>query len=404
MTPFFFLFCLSFYFSLLHVQGGEGTVEYSFLRGDLAREEKLQAARQWLAGGSEHTHKKSLDFLLIGAQKGGTSSLSQWMSAHPQINRPKAKELLYWSNCAKSIDQYFLHFPDPLPRGNISHFATGEFSATYLFSQPLCLPPLLHSINPHLRLIAVLREPSRRAHSHFVEQRDFCDCPPRVKEYCGCRPNHKLVMAYNGSFGRYGRDQVTSLSECVKEMEWREEWLLDTAESAVELGDDVVPWSPLGVPKYLRWKSRAIASQLKLRRYLSCIQMRSRPLFFQSLYDAFLANFLLVFPAHQLLVLYTETDLAPSNVSATMRLIETHLNISHYPLDPSFFKVYNGKGCYGWRTECAEQSSESRDQFKEEVGEEDRLAMKKFFLPSVMNLVAMAQRGLIRPPPPSWLS
>ena len=135
--------------------------------------------------------------------------------------------------------------------------------------------------------------------------------------------------------------------------------------------------------------------------------MRSKAIFFQSMYDGFIANYLMHFPANQLLVLYTETDLAPQNAEKTMKLIQAHLNISDYKMDPSQFGIFNGKGCYGWKTKCEEgegQWKKKEEELNVEVSEEDMKILRKFFLPSNLHLVTMAMRGLIRPPPQSWFS
>ena len=59
----------------------------------------------------ENRGVKTVDFAVIGVQKGGTSSVSAWLWRHPQVNHPAVKELLYWQKCNKSIENYLNNFP-----------------------------------------------------------------------------------------------------------------------------------------------------------------------------------------------------------------------------------------------------------------------------------------------------
>ena len=113
--------------------------------------------------------------LVVGAQKGGTSTLSKLMSEHHQIERPKAKELLFFNGnndfnikcdpppSAGAVAGYLANFPPT--RGSK---VTGEWSATYL--QCWCCAPVAASVLPGARVIAILRDPIERAHSRFKEQ------------------------------------------------------------------------------------------------------------------------------------------------------------------------------------------------------------------------------------------
>lgn len=121
-------------------------------------------------------------FLVIGAQKSGTSTLAHLMGQHPQIKKPQSKEILFfnWNNdfkikCSpgvKELQAYFKKFPMVTPElHKKSGVVTGEWSATYLPCH--CCPKTVFSAMPQTKIIVILRHPVDRAHSRFVEQTYF---------------------------------------------------------------------------------------------------------------------------------------------------------------------------------------------------------------------------------------
>jgi len=53
----------------------------------------------------------SPDFLIIGAQKCGTTSLFYYLSQHPDLSLPKLKEIHFFDlNYEKGIDWYYSFF------------------------------------------------------------------------------------------------------------------------------------------------------------------------------------------------------------------------------------------------------------------------------------------------------
>jgi len=110
-------------------------------------------------------------FLVIGAQKAGTTSLYAYLTAHPAVLGASIKEVQYFSKFyAEGEDWYLAYFPLEL-RGGAKRLragvrpAVGEASATYLFHPRA--PERVHAFDPALRLIAVLRDPVDRAYSHY---------------------------------------------------------------------------------------------------------------------------------------------------------------------------------------------------------------------------------------------
>jgi hypothetical protein len=107
-------------------------------------------------------------FLIIGAQKAGTSSLFRYLSQHPDIRLPKRKELHFFDlQYSNGIDWYERLFPR---KKIIKRQITGEASPFYLF-HPL-VPERVFNHYPNIRLIVLLRNPVDRAYSHFHMERN----------------------------------------------------------------------------------------------------------------------------------------------------------------------------------------------------------------------------------------
>lgn len=109
------------------------------------------------------------DFLVIGAQKSGSTSLFNYLSLHPQVLPAVQKEIFYFNNeYSRGENWYRQFFPlrSMLRRGGA---LTGEASTTYLNS-PECAIRVRELI-PDAKLIAVLRDPVERAISHYFHRR-----------------------------------------------------------------------------------------------------------------------------------------------------------------------------------------------------------------------------------------
>ncbi|MFQ5493547.1 MAG: sulfotransferase domain-containing protein [Candidatus Dojkabacteria bacterium] len=103
-------------------------------------------------------------YLIIGTQKGGTSSLQQqYLTQHPDVLRPTTKEVHYFDlNFERGSKWYRSHFPVGALVGNK---ITGEATPYYLY-HPL-VPERTHQLLPDVKIIVVLRDPVSRAFSHY---------------------------------------------------------------------------------------------------------------------------------------------------------------------------------------------------------------------------------------------
>jgi Sulfotransferase domain len=123
-----------------------------------------------------------IDFLVIGAPKSGTTSLFEYLRGHPEIDLPPDKEVPYFSDdriygrC--SWDEYLGKWAFPMAKqGRVSGTITPQYmtpvtgvadDADGEAYDNHTLPRRIHEQLPAARLIAILRDPVERAHSHHA--------------------------------------------------------------------------------------------------------------------------------------------------------------------------------------------------------------------------------------------
>ncbi|EAQ96643.1 sulfotransferase family protein [Congregibacter litoralis] len=162
---------------------------------------------------------KTLDFIIIGAQKCATTTLFELLRQHPEVSMPLEKEVPFfhqrecdaaaWSAFA---DQYY-------PEGENKTW--GKASPQYMADE--AIPARIAALMPGTRLIAVLRDPIDRSRSHFrmalrrnTETRSFDEAmrdrlTPEALETArqGTAPTHRNGYEPEGEFylawSEYGR-------------------------------------------------------------------------------------------------------------------------------------------------------------------------------------------------------
>ncbi len=124
------------------------------------------------------------DYLIIGAQRCGTTSLYRYLVQHPSVAPTvMAKGVHYFDvDYGKGVSWYRGHFPTVMRRAyahgvHRTRLITGEGSPYYLF-HPL-VPERVNELLPDVRLIVMLRDPVERAFSHYkhYRQRDLEPLP-----------------------------------------------------------------------------------------------------------------------------------------------------------------------------------------------------------------------------------
>lgn len=113
------------------------------------------------------------DFIIIGVERGGTTSLYNYLIEHPNIASASKKEVHFFDhsyNFERGIPWYRAQFPTVLHKYYAAHvhkqvLITGEASPNYLFHPHT--PKRIAKILPQAKLIMLLRNPVERAYSHY---------------------------------------------------------------------------------------------------------------------------------------------------------------------------------------------------------------------------------------------
>jgi Sulfotransferase domain len=101
-------------------------------------------------------------FLVIGAQRAGTTSLFYYLCSHPDVARPVTKEIHFFDdNYWREADWYRSFFALALGGKRV----TGEATPYYLFHP--AVPSRVAATIPDVKLVALLRNPVDRAYSHY---------------------------------------------------------------------------------------------------------------------------------------------------------------------------------------------------------------------------------------------
>ncbi|MYE03030.1 MAG: sulfotransferase domain-containing protein, partial [Alphaproteobacteria bacterium] len=121
---------------------------------------------------ADRTDRPRVDFMIVGAQKCGTTALASFLGAHPEIGMAAPKETHLFDDpdygprwTRERIDaryaECFRHCPDARLRG--------EATPVYLYFAETAAE--LARYNPALKVIVLLREPAERAVSHYHMRR-----------------------------------------------------------------------------------------------------------------------------------------------------------------------------------------------------------------------------------------
>ena len=163
------------------------------------------------------------DFIVIGAQKSGTSSMFFYLRQHRQVVRPMFKEIYYFDrNYVRGLSWYGCNFPaqstlDRLNDRRGRRHLTFEATATYIFDADV--PRRIARDIKTRKFIALLRNPTDRAISAYWHAR------------------------------RLGLETRSLEAALTDEMAWHE------AQRAVEQGGSS---EPAGRPPYLAYLRRGI--------------------------------------------------------------------------------------------------------------------------------------------------
>jgi Sulfotransferase domain len=135
------------------------------------RLEKTAARGRWLSRRATARARLRPNFLVVGAQKAGTTSLHRYLAEHPAVLPASVKEVRYFNRFYTNGEAWYLaHFPLALRGAAVRRRlgvrpAVGESSAVYLFDPRV--PARVHTFDPAMKLVVLLRDPVERAYSHY---------------------------------------------------------------------------------------------------------------------------------------------------------------------------------------------------------------------------------------------
>lgn len=131
-------------------------------------------------------HRKALlyrysglpDFIILGAQKAGTTALFDYLNQHPGIFPNKTKEVHFFDrpeSRSKGSDWYLRHFPNPRQKESQARKLgyrpiAGEATGAYIFhpNVPKLLDQFCREFDNRPKFIILLRNPISRALSHYA--------------------------------------------------------------------------------------------------------------------------------------------------------------------------------------------------------------------------------------------
>ncbi|SDZ24952.1 Sulfotransferase domain-containing protein [Micromonospora pattaloongensis] len=136
------------------------------------------------------------DFLIIGGQRCGTTSLYHYLAAHPRVRVATGKELQFFSlHHGRGTRWYRGHFPAAAP-------GTRSFEASpyYLFHPEV--PARVAATLPQGRFIALLRDPVERAYSHYLHTRSYGLEPLDFADAVAAEPDRLAAALRHGPDSR----------------------------------------------------------------------------------------------------------------------------------------------------------------------------------------------------------
>ena len=114
-------------------------------------------------------------FLVIGAQRSGTTSLNDYLAEHPAILSAAVKEVQYFHRYYEKGDRWYrARFPLAIRAARVRRRigvapAVGETSPDYVFDPRA--PSRVHAFAHRMKLIVILRDPVERAYSQWRLER-----------------------------------------------------------------------------------------------------------------------------------------------------------------------------------------------------------------------------------------
>ncbi len=155
--------------------------------------------------------KNILDFVVIGAQKSGTTTLFELLKQHKQIFLPTSKEAPFFGRPDMEEKGWEWYIKEFFSMSN-ENLMWGTITPHYMYYPNVA--GRLFNVNPKTKIIAILRDPYSRAYSHFLmssrrglEKRSFEDAVKELISPNSLKDSRNISTETNSYIvrGEYGR-------------------------------------------------------------------------------------------------------------------------------------------------------------------------------------------------------
>jgi hypothetical protein len=109
---------------------------------------------------------KPIDFICVGTQKAGTTTLHDVLKKHPNIYLPERKEAHFF-DMDERFDKGLDWWMGTFFQGDKTNKKTGVFTPEYLYLQNVP-ERIKNTLGDGLKVIVILRQPTKRAYSHYL--------------------------------------------------------------------------------------------------------------------------------------------------------------------------------------------------------------------------------------------
>ena len=136
--------------------------------------ERIYQTRRSLDLEREAGGRRAPSFIILGAQKSGTTSLHAYICQHPLVLAGRRRETHYfdwrWNHdpefTSERHHEFYLNFFHMEVLRNRPSLLTGESTPSYLLHSDIVIPRV-KAVVPWVKLMVILRNPVDRAYSHY---------------------------------------------------------------------------------------------------------------------------------------------------------------------------------------------------------------------------------------------
>ena len=171
-----------------YIGSGDSPRESMPARMNLAPGEVLVQTRRSIDRWKERGSRPTPSFVIIGAQKAGTTSLYEYMIQHPLITKSKRREThcfdWRWNDKLKTVNlqrKWCHQFFETEKLYRNPSCLTGDSTPSYLIDSRRVIPRMKKVWNWSVKFLIMLRNPIRRAESHFAMVTSTQGTPAQLK-------------------------------------------------------------------------------------------------------------------------------------------------------------------------------------------------------------------------------